>query len=158
MLLASIRYILDHMRNSKVIREIRTFNRYYTNIIGVVDKHILNSAYSLTEVRILFEIYHNLNSSARLIKNFLQVDEGYLSRTLDKLVKQGLILRKQSENDGRSFILSLTKKGEKEFLTLNERSEAAIELMIKHLSLDELSELVSIICRIQELLKKGADK
>ena len=141
-----------------VIREIRTFNRYYTNIIGVVDQHILNSAYSLTEVRILFEIYHNLNSSARLIKNFLQVDEGYLSRTLDKLVKQGLILRKQSKNDGRSFILSLTKKGEKEFLTLNERSEAAIELMIKHLSLDELSELVSIICRIQELLKKGANK
>jgi DNA-binding MarR family transcriptional regulator len=142
------------MKNLKTITAIRDFNRFYTNIIGVVDRHILDSPYSLTEVRVLFEIYHDPNSTARKVKNFLQVDEGYLSRTINKLVKQGLIIRSQSKSDPRSFILSLTRKGEKEFLALNNRSESAVELMIKRLSSNEKNELVSMMHRIQELLEK----
>ena len=142
------------MRKPTIISEIRAFNRFYTNIIGVVDRHILDSPYSLTEVRILFEIYHDPNSTAREIKSFLHVDEGYLSRTVDKLIKQGLIARRKSENDGRSFILSLSKKGEKEFLKLSERSEAVVESMIMHLSSDEKNKLVFMMRRLQELLTK----
>src|SRR5881296_1449790 len=132
------------MQRSKAIKEIRAFNRFYTNVIGVVDRHILDSPYSLTEVRVLFEIYRDSNSTARTIKNFLNVDEGYLSRTLDKLARQGLITRRQSENDGRSFILSLSKKGERVFLALNQRSEAVVESMIMRLSPDEIHDLVSM--------------
>ena len=142
------------MRNSKAIKEIRAFNRFYTNIIGVVDRHILDSPYSLTEVRVLFEIYRDPNSTARKIKDFLQVDEGYLSRTVDKLVKQGLIIRRQSATDARWFLLSLNKKGEKEFLELNRRSEAAVGSMLMRLSSDEIKELVLMVHRIQELLTK----
>lgn len=144
------------MRNSKAVKEIRTFNRFYTNIIGVVDRHILHSPYSLTEARVLFEIFHNPNCTARKIKNILQVDEGYLSRTIDKLIKEGLITRKQSRSDGRVLILSLSKKGEREFLKINEGAEGSIESMIDHLSPDEVNEILAIMRRIQELLtKKG---
>ncbi len=144
----------SRMRDSKAIKEIRAFNRFYTNIIGVVDRHILHSQYSLTEARVLFEIFHDSNCTARKIKNILQVDEGYLSRMLDKLIKQGLITRKQSQSDGRVFMLSLSKKGEKEFLKLNEESEVSVESMIDHLSPDQVSEILSIMRRIQELLTK----
>ncbi len=144
----------SRMRDSKAIKEIRAFNRFYTNIIGVVDRHILHSQYSLTEARVLFEIFHDSNCTARKIKNILQVDEGYLSRMIDKLIKQGLITRKQSQSDGRVFMLSLSKKGEKEFLKLNEESEVSVESMIDHLSPDQVSEMLSIMRRIQELLTK----
>ena len=140
------------MRNSKAIDEIRTFNRFYTNIIGVVDRHILHSPYSLTAARVLFEIFHDPNCTARKIKTILQVDEGYLSHTIDKLIKQNLITRKPSRSDGRVFILSLSKKGEKEFLKINQGAEASIESIIKHLSPDEVDEIVAIMRRIQELL------
>lgn len=142
------------MKHSTAIKEIRAFNRFYTNIIGVVDRHILESPYSLTEVRVLFEIYHDPNATVRKIKNFLHVDEGYLSRTVERLVKQGLIQRKQLATDARSFILSLSKKGEKEFLELNARQETAVSSMLAHLSPDEIDEFVSITQRIQILLGK----
>jgi DNA-binding MarR family transcriptional regulator len=142
------------MGNPKAIKEMRAFNRFYTNILGVIDRHILHSPYSLTEARVLFEIFHNSDCTARKIKNILQVDEGYLSRTIDKLIKQGLITRKQSQNDGRVFFLSLSKKGEKEFLKLDKESQVSIGSMIDHLSADEVSEIVLIIRRIQELLTK----
>jgi len=146
----------SRMRDSKAVKEIRTFNRFYTNIIGVVDRHILHSPYSLTEARVLFEIFHNPNCTARKIKNILQVDEGYLSRTIDKLIKEGLITRKQSRSDGRVLILSLSKKGEREFLKINEGAEGSVESMIDHLSPDEVNEILAIMRRIQELLtKKG---
>ena len=147
-------YLVQVMRNVKAVKEIRAFNRFYTNAIGVVDRHILESRYSLTEVRILFEIYHDPEATARKIKNFLRVDEGYLSRTVEKLIRLGLIVKKQSKVDGRQFMLSLTKKGEKIFLSLNARSEAAVESTIAHLSSGEIVELITMVRKIRELLTK----
>lgn len=140
------------MRNSKAVKEIRKFNRFYTNLIGVVDRHILYSPYSLTEARILFEVFHDPNCTARNIKDILQVDEGYLSRVIHKLIKRGLIRRKQSRGDGRAFILSLSREGEKEFLKLNAEAEKSVEAMIDDLSADQISEIVTLMRRIQELL------
>ncbi len=142
------------MRNSKAIKAMRAFNRFYTNIIGVVDRHILHSPYSLTEVRILYEIFHDPICTARKIKKILQVDEGYLSRTIDKLIKRGLITRKQSPSDGRVFVLSLSKKGEATFLKLNEQSEASVAAILEHLTPEEKNEIMSLMRRLQELLRK----
>jgi DNA-binding MarR family transcriptional regulator len=144
------------MHYTKASQEIRMFNRFYTNIIGVVDRRILHTPYSLTEARILFEIFHDPNCTATRIKKILQVDEGYLSRTIDKLIKLGLITRKQLQSDGRVLILSLSKKGEREFLKINEAAEASVKSMIEHLSPDEVDEILVLMRRIQELLaKKG---
>ena len=40
----------DHIAN------IRAFNRFYTRVLGLLDKYILNSQYTLPEVRILYEL------------------------------------------------------------------------------------------------------
>jgi len=142
------------MRKHKAIKEIRAFNRFYTNVIGVIDRHILASPFSLTEVRLLYEIFHGVDVTARTVKHFLKVDEGYLSRTIDKLVHQGLIVRRQSEKDGRSFLLFLSDKGRKEFLALNSRSEEAVGAMIMDLSPGEVDRLVSMMRTIRQLLTK----
>ena len=73
------------------VAEIRSFNRFYTNIIGLLDKHILESPYSLSEVRILFEINNIGPCSAREIKNIINMDEGYLSRIVEKFVRQKIL-------------------------------------------------------------------
>lgn len=140
------------MKNKEAVKKIRSFNRFYTNIIGVVDGHILESPYSLTEVRLMFEIYNDPEPTARKIKNFLHIDEGYLSRTIDKLVKKGLIVRKQSSDDARKYILSLTKKGEKEFLLLNERSENVVEKMLSSLSAKEINDILTSVEKIEKIL------
>jgi DNA-binding MarR family transcriptional regulator len=113
----------------------------------------------LTEARILYEIYNNSGFTVRKIKNILQVDEGYLSRTIDKLIKQGLILKKQSNKDRRVFNLTLSKSGEREFLKLNLKSEESVAEMIDHLTPDEVVQLALIMDKISKLLtKKSKDR
>lgn len=140
------------MKKSRAIQEIRAFNRFYTNILGIMNRHFLDSPYSLTEVRIMFEIYYDNGATVRKIKNILRVDEGYLSRTIEKLKKQGLVAKKQSKTDRRSYILSLTAKGKKVYETIEQRQKALVRSMIDHLSEDELDELISTLKKIRILL------
>jgi DNA-binding MarR family transcriptional regulator len=137
---------------SEIVAKIREFNRFYTNIIGLLNNHILESNYSLTEVRTMYEIYHNPNIRARQIKETLQVDEGYLSRLLSKLVKQKIIIKEKSENDSRIYSLTLTEKGKEIFLQLNQRSSDTISKMIQHLDKKEQEELIQHIKKLQYLL------
>lgn len=143
------------MELAKSIEAIRSFNRFYTNIIGVIDRHILGSPFSLTEVRILSEVYHEPGCTARSIKATLNVDEGYLSRTISKLHELGLVDREQHNKDGRIYKLTLSKKGRVTFEGLNKKAAAAIESLVGSLSVREVAEVVSSMERIEALLRKG---
>src|SRR5262245_15474930 len=106
----------------KHIEGIRSFNRFYTDIIGLLDEHILNSKYSLPEARILYELYHHEPLTSSDIINNLQIDKGYLSRLLRQFEKKKLLDKKKSPQDGRAAYLRLTASGKKEFESLNKAS------------------------------------
>lgn len=141
------------------IKEIRAFNRFYTNIIGLLDKHILDSSYSLPEVRIMFELYHNPDLTASDIITLIDIDKGYLSRLLKNLQKNKLINKVSSSTDKRTAVLQLTAKGKKEFEVLNNASDRQVEAMLKHLSQKECEDLIQKMLDIQQLLnrKNGND-
>lgn len=147
-----IRYISTMQADA--ISKIREFNRFYTGLIGVTNNHILESPYSLTEVRVMFEIYQNPDITARQIKEIVQVDEGYLSRLIAKLVKQKIVIKTKSKKDSRVFSLGLSKNGEKIFLGLNQKSSDAIAKMIAHLNKAEKKELVEHLSKIKFLITK----
>jgi DNA-binding MarR family transcriptional regulator len=140
------------MKRSAAISEIRAFNRQYTNLIGVLDRHILRSPYSLTEVRIMFEISGLRRCTARQLTRVLAVDEGYLSRTIERLVKLRLISRERAPGDGRSWLLSLSPDGKREFRSLNEAAEREIAEITAGLSEDGVAEVVMHMRRIRQLL------
>ncbi|WP_108869023.1 bifunctional helix-turn-helix transcriptional regulator/GNAT family N-acetyltransferase [Aquimarina aquimarini] len=137
--------------NKKYINEIRKFNRFYTKIIGLLDTHILNSKYSLPEVRIMFEIYQNPGFTASDIIQLLDIDKGYCSRILKRFESQKLIIRTVSLTDKRVFTLKLTKFGEKEFLKLNQSSEDQLETVYSHLSENESNKLIHNMQSIKAL-------
>jgi len=138
----------------KHITDIRAFNRFYTSIIGLLDQHILESRYSLPEVRILFELYHSENLTASDIVASLRIDKGYLSRMLLQFQKKKLVTRKWSANDGRAAYLSLTDKGKKEFETLNEASNKQIKKILETLTDRDCNKLVSHMTGIMTILSK----
>ena len=148
--------MIYYMTRIEAIDAIRSFNRFYTNVIGVVDHHILNSKFSLTEVRILWEIYHDPECNARKIRFALQVDEGYLSRTISKLTREGLIDKRQARDDGRVYVLSLTAEGETVFMDLNRKAAEEIESVVSTLSAKQIFELVSHMKRITQILRNEA--
>lgn len=142
------------MHNNHV-RELRAFNRFYTNIIGLLDRHILNSNYSLPEVRVMFELYHNTSLTASGVIELIDIDKGYLSRILKKFEKNKLINKVSSTADKRTIFLRLTAKGKKEFETLNKASDKQVQALLKNLSQKECDELIKKISAIQKILMKG---
>ena len=141
-------------RDQEVIEQIRSFNRFYTGVIGLLDQHFLDSPFSLTEGRVLYEIRHTENCSAKKIREKIGIDEGYLSRILDIFRKKGLITKAPSSEDRRLHIIKLTEKGRKEFASLNDHSDKLISRIIEKLSEDEREELVSMTERIRHLLSR----
>ena len=143
---------------SLLVKDVRAFNRFYTNIIGLLDNHILNSNYSLPEARIMFELYYNSRLTASDIIALVDMDKGYLSRILKKFEKNKLIDKVSSETDKRSAFLQLSAKGKKEFEALNKASDKQVEMLFKNLSDKECDELVKKMSEIQKLFNKSWKK
>lgn len=141
--------------NTAYIESVRSFNRFYTNIIGVLDTHILDSGYSLIEARILFELNDKEDLLASDIISLINIDKGYLSRILKKFEAKRLIETAPSKDDKRAVTLSLSSKGKKEYEILNAASNKQTESLFKNLSDSESLALVEKIAEIQILLKKG---
>ncbi len=142
--------------NKHHIDEIRAFNRFYTSILGLLDNHILDSKYSLPEVRIMFEIHNNPGSTASDIISLTDIDKGYLSRILKRFEKQKqkIILKTVSATDKRISTLKLTKWGEKEFEQLNIASENQLKKVFSHLSYNDFESIV----KNMQLIKKTISK
>lgn len=140
--------------NQNVIDNIRGFNRFYTNIIGLLDQHYLDSPFSLTEGRVLYEICNTEDCSAKKIREHIGIDEGYLSRILDIFMKRGLIRKIRSQDDRRLWIIMSTEKGKKEFAKLNDNSNLLIAQMVEKLTAEEQTELLKNMEGIRALLEK----
>jgi len=136
------------------VQQIRAFSRFYTDIIGLLDKHLLQSDYSLAEARILYEINAAKSMQASQIITAMYIDKSYLSRLLKKLEKDKLIARKPSEHDARAMMLSLTDKGMDEFEKLNRASDKQISQLMKDLPANRQLELVAHMQQIMTILNK----
>lgn len=86
------------------IEAVRRFNRFYTRQIGVLEEGHLQTPYSLTEARIIYEMAHREQTTAAELATELKLDAGYLSRILREFGKQGLIDKQPSETDGRQTV------------------------------------------------------
>lgn len=136
----------------KVIPEIRAFNRWYTDLIGLLDQHLLQSNWSLAEGQLIYEIHAGQPVQASRLTGILHVDKGYLSRLLKKLEKEKIVSRKRSPGDARAFLLSLTEKGMREFGLLNQASDTQIGKLLQPLNEAQREELIGHLRAVMLLL------
>ncbi len=135
------------------IAQIRAFNRYYTSVIGLLDKY-LNSDFSLTEVRIMYELYHYPQGmTASGLIELLNLDKGYLSRILRSFEKKQLIEKRQDNKDKRSYYLQLSETGKTIFSELSNTSQQKIVHLLSSLSDEQINELVGHMNGISSILK-----
>jgi DNA-binding MarR family transcriptional regulator/N-acetylglutamate synthase-like GNAT family acetyltransferase len=139
---------------SERIDAVRRFNRFYTQKIGVLHEGLLSSPFSLTEVRVLYELTHSEKPVASELAKYLALDPGYLSRILGSFKTKGLVDSKPSEQDGRQSILRLTEKGKAAFAPLNEQASDEIRSFLSPLSESEQIRLVEAMGMIRELLSR----
>ena len=139
------------------VDSIRDFNRFYTKVIGLLDRHFLASPYSLTEARVIYELGQRGASTATAIRSETGLDAGYLSRILDSFAEAKLIERTRSPDDGRARVLSLTRTGRAAFAALDEAQNRAVEAQLARLDARQREELVHHMQRIKELLRDSAE-
>ena len=134
------------------IHAVRRFNRAYTRLIGVLDEGLLDSPFSLTEVRILYELAHRDEATAAVVGRELDLDAGYLSRILRRFRQQGLVLMQASAADARQTLLKLTAKGRRTVATLEARSNREVERLLARVAAADERRLLHAMTTIERLL------
>jgi DNA-binding MarR family transcriptional regulator len=134
---------------------VREFNRFYTKQIGVLQDRLLESSYSLTEVRLLYELSHRPNCTAAELADILGINRGYLSRMLRRLEGLKLVEKTLSSTDKRQSLLTLTAKGRREYRPIDRRADDDVGRLLEGLSKDEISVLLESMRAIRELMSRS---
>lgn len=141
--------------NLQRIRAVRHFNRFYTRQIGVLQEGLLESAFSLTEMRVLYELAHCESTTATALGRDLGLDAGYLSRILARFRKRGLISARASQADGRATHLTISARGRAIYAPLGARSDRQVAGMLGRLSAAQQTRLIESMAGIEGLLDAG---
>ena len=134
------------------ISAVRAFNRFYTRELGVLGQRLLESPFSLSEARVLYELAHRDSAAAKEIGIELDLDTGYLSRIVQKFDDDGLINRKPLPTDRRQHQLKLTAKGRQAFAKLDRSSHEDVAKMLRSLSETDRRRLTAAMATIEDLL------
>ena len=137
---------------AKQIGAVRRFNRFYTRHIGLLHDRLLESRFSLTEARVLYELNQRDGRTASDVASALEIDHGYLSRILRRFADEGLISKVRAKADGRQTLLSLTSKGRKAFAPIDRRSHVQVEEMLDKIAAAERSRVVAAMADIQSIV------
>jgi len=149
----------DHMGESEAddatVAAVRAFNRFYTNVIGLLRGKYLGTPYSLTEARLLFELGQRDASEATDLRRVVDIDAGYLSRILGRFSDDGLITRERSPADGRRQVIALTGAGRAAIAGLDAGSARQTRDMLAHVRDEDRRRLLEAMRVIADVLTQS---
>lgn len=134
------------------VSAIRAFNRSYTRTIGLLQEGLLDTAFSLTEARVLFELGQADSFEVVDLRRSLGLDAGYLSRILSRFESDQMIHKRRSEEDGRRQVIMLTEKGRDSYRMINARSADQTRALLDTLSEDDQCRLLDAMDVIERLV------
>jgi DNA-binding MarR family transcriptional regulator/GNAT superfamily N-acetyltransferase len=140
------------MDEIEAVSAIRRFGRFYTRQIELLGEGLLESPFSLTEARVLYELAAQDGVTASSLGRDLGLDAGYLSRILRGFSESGLIERTRLPEDARQTALTLTEAGRTAFRPLNETSDRQAAALLARLSDRQRDSLVGAMRTIERIL------
>ena len=139
------------------VQDVRSFNRFYTNVIGALDYgRRLYAPYTLTESRVLYELAHAPRTDAADLRTQLHLDAGYLTRILNKFEEDGLVERGPSDTDPRRRRITLTAPGREAAALLDERARETVGAMLDTVRAEDLPRLEEAMRTDRRILVEAA--
>jgi DNA-binding MarR family transcriptional regulator/GNAT superfamily N-acetyltransferase len=138
------------------VAAVRSFNRFFTRQIGVLREGLLHSDYTLTEMRVLYELANHGDQPAATLGRDLGLDRGYLSRILAKFESAGLVAKVPSATDGRSKLLHMTEHGRAVYEPLDRRSREEVGDLLARFGEPDQLRMLDAMRTIRELLDVGS--
>lgn len=145
------------MDDQQLVADVRAFNRFYTRLIGVLDAGMHQTAFTLAEARVIYEIGTHGSISHGELARALQLDPGYLTRLNFKLGDAGVVVNTRGASDRRSVSYALTADGDAVFAQLNAASDAAVAALLSPLPSAERARLADAMRSIRVLLGDTAE-
>ncbi len=142
----------DQGADNTTVAAVRGFNRFYTNVIGLLRGKYLDTPYSLTEARLLFELGQRETSEVADLRRVVDIDPGYLSRILARFSSDGLITRQRSTADARRQVIGLTATGRAAVAGLDARSAGQTQQMLTGVREDDRRRLLEAMRVITGIL------
>jgi DNA-binding MarR family transcriptional regulator/GNAT superfamily N-acetyltransferase len=130
------------------VTQVRAFNRFYTNVIGVLHDMYLDTPYTLTESRLLYEIARHGTVEVSWLRQALDIDAGYLSRVLSRFESEGLVTRQRSATDARRQEISATDAGRDAVAQLDERAAVQIGALLGGIDCGRLLDAMRVITEV----------
>ncbi|RWL43287.1 MAG: MarR family transcriptional regulator [Mesorhizobium sp.] len=157
------------MQHEALVHEIRRFNRFYTGLVGLLDATLMQSPYTLTEARVLFELgrksrpgggrtgllarmFHlDLAPVASELAGELNLAPAYLMRVLRKFAAMGLAEMRDDPENGQP-VLVLTRRGKAALVDLEAATNRDLARLTVKLEDDQAAELSDALKRVARLL------
>jgi DNA-binding MarR family transcriptional regulator/GNAT superfamily N-acetyltransferase len=130
------------------VTQVRAFNRFYTNVIGVLHDMYLDTPYTVTESRLLYEIAKHGTVEVSWLRQALDIDAGYLSRVLSRFESEGLVTRQRSAADARRQEISATGAGREAVARLDERAAVQIGALLGGVDCGRLLDAMRVITEV----------
>jgi DNA-binding MarR family transcriptional regulator/GNAT superfamily N-acetyltransferase len=137
------------------VAAVREFNRFYTTVLGLLREGLLDTPYSLTEARIIFELARQGEAEVTRLRTALDLDAGYLSRILARFAEDGLVTRARSAADARRQVIGLTSRGAAVYGRLGALADDQIRGLLAPVSPERRQELTGAMAKIRENLGTG---
>lgn len=116
-----------------LVDTVRRFNRSYTQRIGALEESFLGTGRPLAASRLLFEVGPE-GATLRDLRERLDLDSGYLTRLVGRLVDDGLVEVRPDRSDRRLRTVTLTADGRGAYRELDERSERKARALLDPLT------------------------
>lgn len=142
------------MESIQSVEKVRQFNRYYANILGKIDQEIYNGRFPLTEARVMTDIHFRKGCTATEVRESLGIDRGYMSRIVQRLEEENILIKKRSADDKRQFLLYLSDHGEEILSGLVETANTEVGNMIDSLSKRDQMKLVTSMETIKSIFSR----
>ena len=116
-----------------VTDEVRSFNRFYTLKIGLLNRSLPATDLSLPEARVLYELAQapEHGRTAAEIGRSLGMDKAHLSRIMARFIAGGLASSRVSPNHRKHRLISLTDAGRKAFAAAEAAARAQVNALLE---------------------------
>jgi DNA-binding MarR family transcriptional regulator/GNAT superfamily N-acetyltransferase len=144
-------------QNTGDINTLRSFNRLYTNWLGLLDVHLDGSSFTLSEARVLYELAHRHEPTAAEIARTLNMDRAQMSRTLKRFAHRGFLETHSNPTHGRQQLLILTPTGRAAAKDLDARTQAAVGALLQKLPETRRQRLIAAATMMAQALERKVE-
>jgi DNA-binding MarR family transcriptional regulator/GNAT superfamily N-acetyltransferase len=106
---------------------VRAFSRELARAGGLLAPDFLGSGMTLGEARCLYELGHSDDMPVSALAARLELDLGYVSRTVSRLAQRGLVSKRVGRSDARARSLGITARGARQIAALDRRTNVRLD-------------------------------